>query len=56
MIYARTAFPAELDGSVFVALQPPLRLPFHLAWRPRSRTRALDAVLAAIRSAAPFDG
>ncbi|HEV2774508.1 MAG TPA: LysR family transcriptional regulator [Solirubrobacteraceae bacterium] len=56
VIYARSAFPAELAGSAFVALQPALCLPFHLAWRPRSQTRALDAVLGAIRAAAPFDG
>ena len=55
VVYARTAFPAELDGSAFVALAPALPLPFHVAWRPRSATRALEAVLAAIRVAAPLD-
>lgn len=54
VIYVRSAFPAALEGSAFVALQPPLPLPFHLAWRPRSRTRALDAILAAIRAASPL--
>lgn len=55
VIYARSAFPPELAGSAFVALTPPLYLPFALAWRPRSQTRALEAVLDAIRAAAPFD-
>jgi DNA-binding transcriptional LysR family regulator len=55
VVYARSAFPAQLEGSAFVALAPPLSLPFHVAWRPRSRTRALEAVLAAIRAAAPLD-
>jgi DNA-binding transcriptional LysR family regulator len=55
VVYARSAFPAELEGSAFVALEPPLYLPFELAWRPRSQTRALEAVLEAIRAAAPFD-
>jgi len=54
VIYARTAFPAQLAGSAFVALRPALPLPFHLAWRPRARSRALDAVLAAIRAASPL--
>jgi len=54
VIYVRSAFPAELPGSAFVALDPPLTLPFALAWRPASRTRALDAVLGAARAAAPL--
>jgi DNA-binding transcriptional LysR family regulator len=38
VIYPRSAFPAELDGSAFVPLVPPLKMPFHLAYRgpPRS--------------------
>jgi DNA-binding transcriptional LysR family regulator len=55
VIYVRSAFAADLPGSVFVALEPPLTLPFALAWRPASRTRVLDAVLGAIRAAAPLD-
>jgi DNA-binding transcriptional LysR family regulator len=54
VVYVRGAFPPELPGSAFVALEPPLHLPFHLAWRTGPRTRALDAVLAAARSAAPI--
>jgi DNA-binding transcriptional LysR family regulator len=54
VIYVRSAFPDELPGSVFVDLEPPLTLPFALAWRPGSRTRALDAVLGAVRAAAPL--
>jgi DNA-binding transcriptional LysR family regulator len=33
VVYARSAFPPTLDGSAFVALEPPLGLPFHLAAR-----------------------
>jgi DNA-binding transcriptional LysR family regulator len=56
VVYVRGAFPAELPGSAFVALDPPLALPFHLAWRTSSRTRALDAVLDAVRAATPLGG
>lgn len=51
VIYVRSAFPPVLPGSVFVPVDPPLRLPFHLAWRSRARPRALDAVLDAMRAA-----
>jgi DNA-binding transcriptional LysR family regulator len=33
VIYPRSAFPTELAGSAFVALVPPLAMPFHLAYR-----------------------
>ena len=56
VVYVRGAFPAELPGSAFVALDPPLHLPFHLVWRAGGRTRALDAVLQAARAAAPIGG
>jgi DNA-binding transcriptional LysR family regulator len=54
VVYVRGAFPPQLPGSAFVALDPPLPLPFHLAWRAGSRTRALDAVLDAVRAATPL--
>jgi DNA-binding transcriptional LysR family regulator len=54
VIYARTAFPAELSGSAFIALEPALLLPFHLVWRARSAGRALGVVLDAVRAAAPL--
>jgi len=56
VVYVRVAFAAELPGSAFVALDPPLHLPFHLAWRAGARTRARDTVLAAARGAAPIGG
>jgi DNA-binding transcriptional LysR family regulator len=52
VIYARSAFPPALAGSAFVPLTPPVRLPFHLAWRERARSAALDAVLDAARELA----
>jgi DNA-binding transcriptional LysR family regulator len=50
VVYVRSAYPPVLEGSVFVALAPPVTLPFHLAWRSGARGRALDAVLAAARA------
>jgi len=54
VVYVRGAFPAELAGSAFVALDPPLCLPFHLAHRAGAPSRALAAVLAAVRAAIPI--
>ena len=45
MIYARSAFPKNLDGSAFVALQPPLALPFQLASRAASTSVPVKTVL-----------
>ena len=50
VIYVRSAFPPQLDGSAFVALDPPLNLPFHVAWRRGARSPALDSVLEVARS------
>jgi DNA-binding transcriptional LysR family regulator len=46
VIYARGAFPPDLAGSVFVALEPPLELPFHLATRTGTASAPLRALLA----------
>ncbi len=54
VVYVRSAYPPKLPGAAFVALHPPLTLPFHLAWRTASRTRALDAVLDAVHAAKPL--
>ena len=52
VIYARGAFPPDLAGSVFVALEPPLELPFHLASRSGAASAPLRMLLAiAARSA-----
>jgi DNA-binding transcriptional LysR family regulator len=45
VIYARSGFPAELDGSAFLPLQPPLSLPFHLAYRAETSSVPVRAVL-----------
>lgn len=45
VVYVRSAFPDELPGSAFVPLEPPLTLPFHLAWRAGPRSTALQALL-----------
>jgi DNA-binding transcriptional LysR family regulator len=52
VIYVRSAFPPTLEGSAFVPVEPTLALPFHLAWRARSRSAALEAVLGAARGLA----
>ncbi|EHN10195.1 transcriptional regulator LysR family [Patulibacter medicamentivorans] len=52
VIYVRGAFPPEVAGSAFVPLDPPLTLPFHLAWRDGSRTAAVDAVIEVARGLA----
>jgi DNA-binding transcriptional LysR family regulator len=45
VIYPRSAFPAELAGSAFIPLAPPLPMPFHLAYRTPPRTAALRPIL-----------
>jgi DNA-binding transcriptional LysR family regulator len=50
VLYVRTAFAPDVEGSAFVAVEPPVTLPFDLLWRRGARSGALDAVLAAARS------
>jgi len=50
VIYPRSAFPAELPGSTFIPLTPPVRMPFHLAYRPPPKTTAIRSVLQVARS------
>ena len=45
VVVPRTAFAPELDGSVFVPIEPPVRLPFDVLWRRGARSGALRAVL-----------
>lgn len=45
VICPRSAFLAELAGSAFVPLVPPLKMPFHLAYRAPPRTAGLRSVL-----------
>jgi DNA-binding transcriptional LysR family regulator len=52
VVYARSAFPAELAGSAFVPLDGPLILPFHLASRVGQKSAASRAVMAVAESLA----
>ena len=36
VLYVRSAYPAQLEGSAFVPVEPPVTLPFHLAVSRRS--------------------
>ena len=47
VLYVRTAFGPQLEGSVLVPVEPVVTLPFVLVWREDVRSAALDAVLAA---------
>ncbi len=49
VVYARSAFAEEVEGSAFVPIEPRATLPFDLLWRPGRRTGALDAVLRVCR-------
>lgn len=50
VIYVRTAFAQDLDGSVFVPIEPRVTLPFDLLWRRGTQSGALDTVLNVARS------
>jgi DNA-binding transcriptional LysR family regulator len=50
VIYPRSAFPAQLAGSAFIPLAPPLEMPFHLAYRAPAHTPALRSVLQVARA------
>jgi len=50
VIYPRSAFPAELAGSAFIPLIPPVRMPFHLAYRAPPKTAAVRSVLQVART------
>ena len=45
VVYPRTAFAPELGGSAFVAIEPPVTLPFDVLWRRGARSGALTTVL-----------
>ena len=49
VVYVRSAFGDDLEGSAFVPIDPPVTLPFDLLWRRGPRTGALEAVLHAAR-------
>jgi DNA-binding transcriptional LysR family regulator len=50
VIYVRSAYPADLDGSSFVSLEPPVTLPFHLVVHRDSRNPGSDALVTAART------
>jgi DNA-binding transcriptional LysR family regulator len=56
VVYVRSAFAPEVDGSVFVPIDPPVTLPFDLLWRRGSRMGALDAALAVARGLRDREG
>ena len=45
VIYPRSAVPAELPGSAFIPVTPPVLMPFHLAYRAPLKTAAVRSVL-----------
>jgi DNA-binding transcriptional LysR family regulator len=49
VVYVRGAFPEPLEGSAFVALEPPLRMPFHVARRSGRPSAAVRTLLAVVR-------
>lgn len=51
VVYVRSAFPAQLEASAFVAIEPALKLPFDLAWRADQPSPALRSVIATARAA-----
>lgn len=52
VIYVRSAYPEPLVGSVFIALEPALLMPFHLARRKGAESAALRAAVAVARALA----
>jgi DNA-binding transcriptional LysR family regulator len=50
VIYARSAFPEQLDGSAFVPLEPPVALPFHVAVRSGASGTPVRVVLDVARA------
>lgn len=46
VVYVRSAFPPDLEGSTFVPIEPLLTLPFALAYRDAPPTAAIETVIA----------
>jgi DNA-binding transcriptional LysR family regulator len=49
VLYVRTAFGPELEGSVFVPIDPSITMPFDLVWRRGTASGALNAALGVAR-------
>jgi DNA-binding transcriptional LysR family regulator len=47
VIYVRSAYPEELEGSVFVDIEPEFTLPFHLAVPRHARNAGSDVLIVA---------
>jgi hypothetical protein len=56
VVYVRGCGCARVPGSALAALERPPTMPCHLAWRTSRRTRALGAILHAVRAPAPLGG
>lgn len=56
VVYARTAFAPDLEGSAFVPIDPPITLPFDLLWRRGIMTGALEAALRVARGLRDREG
>ena len=49
VVYVRSAYPEQLEGSAFVPIEPAFTLPFHLAVPRESRNPGSDVLIAAGR-------
>jgi DNA-binding transcriptional LysR family regulator len=49
VIYVRSAYPEQMEGSAFVRLEPPLTLPFHLAVHRDTRNPGTEVLIEATR-------
>ena len=49
VIYVRSAYPEQLEGSAFVPLEPPVTLPFHLAVHREAPNPASNVLIDAAR-------
>jgi DNA-binding transcriptional LysR family regulator len=47
VVYVRSAYPDQLEGSAFVPVEPPFALPFHLVVSRRTRNPGSDVLIAA---------
>lgn len=56
VVYVRTAFARQLEGSVFVPIDPLITMPFDLLWRGATNSGALEAVLNIARSLRDREG
>ena len=53
VIYVRSAYPEQMEGSAFVRLEPPLMFPFQLAVHREERNPGSDVLIDAARALRP---